>query len=203
MTNKNHDRTRKGASQQAGFTLVEVMVSIAVLTVGLISMLSLFGVAIASVHTARQDLIAKQEANEAMENIFAARNAAQVSWAQIQNVSTGGIFLDGYQPIYAPGPDGLDGTADDVAGNVVNASCAGPAQCYQQAGPDGLLGTSDDTYLPLNNFQRQILITPLYNPDGSLNGSLRQVVVNVQFTTSEYRNVAKVYTVTTYISQYR
>ncbi len=193
----------KNKNREYGFTMIEVMVSIAVLTIGLVSMLSLFTLAIASTHTAREDAIAKQEANEALENIFTARNSTQTTWAQIQNVSSGGIFLDGFQPIKDPGPDGLDGTADDVNGNVTNASCPGPNQCVQLAGPDGILGTADDTWLPLNNFQRQIVISQLFNPDGSLNVSLRQVTVNIRYFTSQYKLVNKTYSSTSYISQYR
>jgi len=205
MTTKRHRNSelRRTSKKQSGFTLIEVMISICILTIGLVGMLSLFGVALAATHDARQDLIAKQEANEAVEMIFSARNVAEVTWAQIQNVSNGGIFLDNYQPILDPGPDGIDGTADDVYGNVTNASCPGPSQCLQLAGPDGVLGTADDTYLPLNNFQRQILITPYNNPDGSVNPSLRQVTVNIKYVTSQYRDVNAVYSITSYISQYR
>jgi len=191
----------KKTNRQRGFTMIEVMVSIAVLTIGLVSMLSLFTLAIASTHTAREDAIAKQEANEALENIFTARNSSQTTWAQIQNVANGGIFSDGYKPIKNAGPDGLDGTVDD--GGTPEPNCPGPSQCVQLAGPDGILGTSDDTWLPLNNFERQIVISPLFNPDGSVNVSLRQVTVSIRYTTSQYKNIKKVFTSTSYISQYR
>ena len=101
---------------ERGFTLLEVMISILVLTIGLISMLAVFSLAMASTQTAQDDMIAKQEAAEAIESVFTARNTSQISWSQIQNVPNG-VFISGFQPIGWQGADGLDGTADDSPGS--------------------------------------------------------------------------------------
>jgi hypothetical protein len=91
-----------------------------------------------------------------METIFTARDTGQLSFAQINNVSNGGVFLNGAQPLLAPGPDGLVGTADDLT-NSPDVIITGP-------GPDGILGTADDTYIPLNPWMtRTISITPVTN----------------------------------------
>jgi prepilin-type N-terminal cleavage/methylation domain-containing protein len=195
--------TSRQVSNQSGFTMLEVVVSMVVLTIGLLSMLSLFSLAVASTHTAQEDMIAKQEANEALENIFTARNSSQTPWSQIKNVADGGIFMDGYQPTFDPGPDGLDGTADDLNGSVADSNCPGPSQCVRQAGPDGVLGTADDTWLPLNNFEREIVITPVCNPACSVDGPLRQIMVNIRYTGGQNIRFKKVYSISTYISQYR
>ncbi|MBV9480793.1 MAG: prepilin-type N-terminal cleavage/methylation domain-containing protein [Acidobacteria bacterium] len=177
---------------QRGFTLLEVMISIVVLTIGLISLCGLFGLAVSATQTAQQDMIAKQLANEAVESLFTARNSSQLLWSSIQNVSNGGIFLDGFQNINLAGGDGIIGTADD--------SAAGP-QMLNEPGPDGIMNTADDIHLSLANYQRQIQINPLFNADGSLNASLRQLVITVQYNTPQ-GTTPKTYTVASYISEY-
>src|SRR6267154_2502265 len=98
-----------------GFSLLEVVISMAILTIGLVSLLGVFGIAMASTQDSQQDMIAKQLANEALESIVTARNTSQKQWSDIQNIADGGIFLPGYQPLYDAGADGIMGTADDYA----------------------------------------------------------------------------------------
>ena len=133
---------------EGGFTLIEVMISMAVLTIGLVSVLGVFGLAMASTQTSQQDMIAKQLANEALESIVTARNTSQLQWDQVQNIGSGsGIFAPGLQPINLPGPDGIVGTADDATAD---------AQTLTEPGPDGIYGTADDVQLSLGNYQRQV-----------------------------------------------
>lgn len=54
------------------------MIAALVLTVGLIGLLSVLSYAMASTHSSQQDMVAKQLASEAMENIFTARNSSQL-----------------------------------------------------------------------------------------------------------------------------
>jgi type II secretory pathway pseudopilin PulG len=188
--------------RELGFGLIEVMVSILILTIGLVSMLAVFSLAMAATQTAQDDMVAKQEAREALESIFTARNTSQINWDSIQNSATPpGIFLGGFNPILAPGPDGLVGTADDVPDP--DPSCPGPSQCLKMPGPDGKLGTADDIYMPLNNFDRQIDIQPLNDNTGNQYAGLRQVTVTIRYTTSQTRGTQKTYTSSAYISQYR
>ena len=170
------------------------------MTVGLVSMLAVFSLALASTQTAQEDMIAKQLAAQALESIFTARNTAQVSWSQIQNVANGGIFKDGFNTVLDPGPDGLEGTADDLN---ANALCPGPSKCLISPGPDGILGTADDVYWPLNNYTRQVVISPLNDANGNQYSSLRSVTVTVQYTANTGTKAPKTYVMTSYISQYR
>lgn len=199
MTNTSRIRGTQKRHQE-GFTMIEVMISIVVLTVGLVSMLAMFSISMAATNSAQEDMIAKQEAAETLESIFTARNTAQVNWNAIQNVANGGIFKDGPQLIQDPGPDGLDGTADDLNGN---ASCPGPSQCLQLPGKDGVLGTADDVWLPLNNYRRTILIQNTTLPNGAPDNTLRQITVTVTYITSQFREVQKQYSIGAYISSYR
>ena len=117
------------AKPRAGFSLIEVMISMVILVVGLISMLGVFGIAMAATQTSQENSTAKQLANEAIETLLTARETANVTWDQIQNTGSGGIFLPGFLPIDCPGVDGIIGTADDAA--------CGP-QIMEQPGPSGV-----------------------------------------------------------------
>ena len=188
---RGNSRVRKQAER--GFSLLEVVISMAVLTVGLVSLLGVFGLAMASTQTSQQDMIAKQLANEAVESIVTARNTSQVSWAQVQNVANGGIFLDGTNPIYLPGADGIVGTADDaVAGE----------QTLIEPGPDGVFGTADDVQIPLTGYQRTILISQVLDSSGNVVPTLRGVNITMQYTTSQAK-LPKTYVLSSFISQYR
>jgi prepilin-type N-terminal cleavage/methylation domain-containing protein len=195
-----HRRRRSDAA--AGFTLVEVMISAAIVLIGLVGVLAAFGAVIASTQFSEQDMIAKQKALEALESIYTARNTQQVTFAQIVNVSSGGIFKDGYQPMLAAGADGLLGTADDV-NYPANGPCPSGPECIPLPGPDGILGTADDTYISLANFQRQILVSNVLEADGvTIDPNLKQVTVNVQYTKNQNGGI-RTYTVQALISAFR
>ena len=58
-------RRNIGAPKRAdgGFSLIEVVISMAILTVGMISLLGVFGLAMASTQTSQEDMIAKKVAD--------------------------------------------------------------------------------------------------------------------------------------------
>jgi prepilin-type N-terminal cleavage/methylation domain-containing protein len=184
---------------ESGFTLIEVMISIAILTVGMLALVGTFAGAVAATASAQEDLIAKQKTTEAVESLYTARNSQQLGFATIANTnSAGGIFKLGYQPLLAAGPDGLVGTDDDTN----YPGCPGGVECITLPGPDGILGTSDDVQMTLSNFQRQITITNVLLPDGTPNPNLKQVQVDVQYIKPGMRK-PRTYTTITYISSYR
>jgi type IV pilus modification protein PilV len=179
--------------RQKGFTLIEVMISIVIMTVGLVSLAGVFGLAMASTQTSQQNAISKQLANEALEGILTARETANVTWAQINNTGSGGIFLSGFNNINLPGADGIIGTADDAA--------AGP-QVLDMPGPDGIFGTADDVLLPLSNYKRQILIVPATDANGNPIATLDVVTITIQYNNPQLK-IPQNYVLTTYVSQYR
>ena len=194
-----NSRVRK--QTQDGFSLLEVVISMAVLTVGLVSLLGVFGLAMASTQTSQQDMIAKQLANEALESVVTARNTSQIHWDDIQNVgatcssSTGtcGLFVTGATPIYKAGADGIFGTADD--------SIAG-MQTLTEPGPDGIFGNADDVSIPLTGYKRTILISPVVDANNNVVSSLRGINITVQYSTTQTR-LPKTYVLSSFISQYQ
>ncbi len=176
--------------RQQGFTLLEVLISMFVLTVGLVSMLGVFATAMAATQSAQQDMVAKQLAQQAMETIFTARETANLTWDQIQNVSGGGspgIFRTGLQAIKQPGTDGIYGSINDGSSSP---------QMMTLPGPDGIVGTSDDVLMGVTNYQRSISILNTTSAD------LRSITITIQYYAPPSK-FPKTYVLSGYISQYR
>ena len=190
------------SSPQRGFTLIEVIISIAIMSIGVLTLIAAFGAAIGSTSSAEEDLIARQKALEAMESIYTARNTQQLTFNQIANIASGGIFTDGPTPLQYAGPDGLVNTADDTNFAASGVCPAGP-ECIVVPGPDGVLGTADDQAMSLGNFTRQIQISNVLEPDGvTINPNLKQVIVTVTYNRIG-QTVPHSYTVNALISAFR
>jgi len=184
--------------QAEGFTLIEVMISMAVLMIALLSLLAVFGLTMASTQTSQQNAMAKQLADEAIEGILTARESANIPWTSIANTPAG-IFLAGAQPIDCPGVDGIIGTADDAA--------CGP-QILDMPGPSGVVMSTGgvcaapDVCMPLTNYTRTIAITPAIDQNGNTIPTLNVITVTITYTNPQLK-VPQNYVLSTYISQYR
>ena len=181
------DRARTAGASQRGFAMLETLIAIVVLMIGLLAVLATFALAIGNTTTVQYDSVARQKAAEAMESIFTARQTSQLSFDRLQNVGAGtGIFTVGFTPMTDPGPDGLDGTGDDV-----------PATAIRLPGASGTVtNTAQDVLVDLGNFSRQIQIA---NVAG--NPNVRQITVTVRYPAPQgwYRD----YQVQALISSYR
>ena len=189
MTKNERSQRRNGSD---GFSTLEVLAAMFVITIALTGLLSLFGYAISTMSLMQDLLIAKQKSRETLESIYTARNTSQITFDMIQNVSAPpGIFLDGYQPLERPQADGLIGTDDDE-----------DVETLELPGPDGDLTTPlDNEYRVLDTFQRQIQISPILFADSSVNPDIRRVLVNIRYNTP--MGGQSTYTVESYISRYR
>lgn len=104
-------KQRKHSRKAAGFTLIEAMISIVILAFGVLSLAAVYAQGIMYTTMSQYNYIAEKKAEEAVETIFTSRDTKVLTWAQIANVSQGGVFKDGPQPLLDPGPDGLVGMA--------------------------------------------------------------------------------------------
>ena len=171
--------------RQRGFTLLETMIAMVILSFGILSVAAVYTQAIQASNSNQMSFIAQQKAQEAMETIFTARDSGTLTFTNIANVSQGGLFLDGPQPLCDAGPDGVLGTADDNC-NIPNVIVTGP-------GPDNILGTADDAVINLNPWMtRTIAINPV-------NGTqrLNQVTITVTYT---YQGRSSKFVLVSYIS---
>jgi prepilin-type N-terminal cleavage/methylation domain-containing protein len=190
------------ASRQGGFTLIETMIAVAIMTIGIVTLLAAFGTAVAATQNAEANLIARQKALQAMESIYTARNTQQITFSQIANIASGGIFTNAATQLLAAGPDGLVNTADDLSFPASGPCPAGP-ECVVMPGPDGILGNADDTAMSLGNFKRQIQINSVLEADGvTIDPNLKQIVVTVTYSTGT-SPVPRTYTIDALISAFR
>lgn len=174
-----------------GFGMLEATVAAVILVIGLVGLAGLFSQSLTFLQYTREDLIAKQKAREALESVYSARNDATIGFAKIQNVSNGGIFVDGFIPLFLAGADGVIGS--NAQTTILDRQIL--------PGPDGIVGTADDQIIPLVNMQRQILIQPLIDSTGNVSPDVRQITVTVQVTSPG--RAARNYTVTGYISRFQ
>lgn len=187
-------RMRPGGDQlrNSGFSLLEALVAILVLTIGILSLLGVYAKGVSFAHMTQWDYIAQKKAEEAVETIFTARDTKLLTWSQIQNVTgvtgnDGGVFVDGPQPLLLPGPDGLVGTQNDQA-SAPDTVIIGP-------GPDKVLGTADDDVANLSSFMtRQIQIVPVPNEP-----NLRQITITIVYTTE---SLTRTHVLISYISSF-
>ncbi len=204
MTTSEKQSSRHKRIRESGFSLVEVVIASAIMAIALLALIASFATALTATASAEEDLIARQKALEAMESIYTARNSLQIPFAEINNTSSGGIFLSNPQPLYCAGNDGIVGTADDAAGPCnaadTGAACPGNIQCLVLPGPDGVLGTADDVTQTLSNFTRTITFTPVLLSSGVVNTNLIAVSVAVTYQKPGYP--ARTYTVNGLISSY-
>jgi prepilin-type N-terminal cleavage/methylation domain-containing protein len=193
---------KSDSSAQRGFTMIETMIAIAIMSIGILTLIAAFATAVNATANAQQNLIARQKTLEAMESIYTARNTQQISFAQIANTTSGGIFTSGPVPLLCAGPDGLVNTSDDVNCPASGPCVAGP-ECVVLPGPDGILGTADDKAMSLGNFTRQIQIGTVLEADGvTIDPNLKQVTVTISYV-SGGSSVPHSYSVNALISAFR
>jgi type II secretory pathway pseudopilin PulG len=191
VTSPHRTTTSPAPWRSDGFSLIEVLVSMGVLTAGLLSLVGVFTISLWRVSSSSTQVIAREKAREAIESVHAARDTGLLSWQNIQNVASGGIFLAGDQPLKTAGADGIVNTADDAAA---------PMETMRKPGPDGTLGTVDDEVTELNDFTREIVITNTTYPNSTtVNPNLRRITVHVRFRVYD---IWRTYTVETFISSY-
>ena len=156
---------------QDGFSLLEAVVAIFVMTVGLIGTAAALGYAIHYGTISRNVTSAKSIIFAQIEEVEALRNSRRLDFKQIANV--GGVdntnapssfngFSTGFKELSLnPGPDGVNGTDDDLLDD----------------GADNTYGTSDDFDNPAfvrSGYTRQITIT-------SLSDSMKKVEIRVRY----------------------
>ena len=173
MSSDDPQKTSKKSfsKKQNGFSLIEAVVAIFILTIGLMGTAAALGYAIHYGTISRNVTNAKSIIVGQIEEIETLRNSRRLDFKQIANVgsvdntdapATFSGFSTGFKELSInPGPDGVSGTDDDL----------------RDAGPDGILGTADDVDNPAfvrSGYMRQITIT-------NLSGSMKKIEIKVRY----------------------
>lgn len=183
-----------------GFSLLEVLVSMLLLTGGLLGLAQVFLLGMAHASTSSANLVAREKAREAIESVHTARDTRTITWNQIRNAtarmcegvdepsgwnSTPGTFIDGPQPggLHEAGPDGLVNTPGDEEL---------PLELVRHFGDDGIPNTDDDWEQELTQYSREIWIC-----DHST--SLREIRVTIDYRVG---SITRQYRLATFISNY-
>lgn len=172
---------------ESGFSMVDVMIAIAILLVGVLALVGATARAIVQTTQSQEALVAKQYASSTIEAIFSARDLDTLGWDAVGNVGSAdvpaGVFVTGEQGIWpTAGLDGIVGTADD------------------SAGPNGTSGDSDDG-TPAEGFRREITIVDVPDPARpNARPSLRRIDVFISYSVGgkSFKE-----TFTTYVANYR
>ena len=169
MLNKTSAKNTRKSEQ--GFSLVEAVVAIFILTIGLIGTAGAITYALEFGSISKNVTKAKLVIVASVEEIEMLRNSRRLDYSQIANV--GNVdntnaqnpfrgFSTGFRDVATqPGPDGVNGTDDDLT----------------SAGADGNYGTADDFNDPSkvrDGFWRQITIT-------ELSDTLKKIEVRVRY----------------------
>lgn len=165
-------RCRSLNRSDSGFSLLEMVVAITLLTVGLLGVASAIGYAMVASNHGGSITNTKLLAVSILEQMETLRDTNNLTFGQIANVgqvsNRGAVKnFDGFQPGFQqvsinPGPDGIFGTVDDLI----------------DAGADGLFGTGDEFINPtfaLVGVTRQIRIT-------NLSSTLKKIQVTINYS---------------------
>lgn len=156
---------------EKGFTYIEVIIAIIIMTIGILACLSAISFAMFREQQAENRNTARQITSSAIESIFAARdlrnNNALNTWAAINNTTSAvpGIFEADWTPIWEDaGFDGIHGTSDDA--------CPSGTSCPS--------GAATNTSPEVGGFERRIIITDIAEP-GISTIRKKKIEINVRY----------------------
>lgn len=168
----SNTKEKKSVDGEAGFTMMEAIVAIFVLTIGLVGTAAAITYALEFGAVSRNVGGAKAIIVSSIEDVETLRNAQRLNFKQIANAgkvdnTDSSNQFDGFSAGFksvslAPGKDGVNGTNDDLS---------------KSAGADGKFGTDDDVIddsLVRGGLQRQITIT-------DLSASLKKIEIKVRY----------------------
>lgn len=103
---------------QAGFTLLEAVVAISILSIGLLGVAGAISYSVTTNLRSKNITSAKQTIQSSLEQVTILRDTGRLTFDEIGNGAVGNF--SGFVSTYAPvtndaGADGVSGTADDVA----------------------------------------------------------------------------------------
>ena len=191
QSNNRKSPIKQSRRSEAGFSLLEMVVALVIITVGLLGVASAISYALLASNRGRGITNSKMLIVSILEQMETLRDTGQLHFNEISNSQVSGSTFTGFpatfQPVSTkPGPDGIFGTADDLI----------------SPGPDLVYGTTDDftdiylarpgvtrqiliSTLPDNDYLKKIQVTLRYSPNG---GETRELVVIGYLNDNEHGN---------------
>lgn len=167
----NKSRTKNSRKSEQGFSLIEAVIAIFLLTIGLVGAAGAITYALEFSAISKNVTKAKLVIVASIEEIETLRNSKRLGYPQIANVGNVnntdaenpfGGFSTGFRDVsIQPGPDGVSGTDDD----------------FTARGADGIYGTADDFNDPTltrQGFWRKITVS-------ELSSTLKKIEVRVRY----------------------
>lgn len=153
---------------EGGFSLLEMVVAMVILSVGLLGVATAIGYALMASNSGRGITNAKLLVVSALEQMETLRNTGQLNFDEISNSQVSGSSFRGFPNTFeavssVPGNDGIFGTTDDIS---------------TAPGTDGIYGTTDDIRdqsLVVKGATRQVLIS-------SLSPTLKKIKVTLRYS---------------------
>lgn len=179
-----------------GFSLIETIISIGIITIGVLSLAGTLGYSVLNSSRIRQVTIAKYIAVAVTESIISARESQIIPFQNIAPVSgtNPNGFATGIQPVSKAGTDRVFGTADDT-GDLIYTIGPNSTTGLFKDGSDQVLNLTQTGY------RRQITITDLLDPARGTPIGLKQI--NVQIFYPSRVGGQQSYTMTTVLGDYR
>jgi prepilin-type N-terminal cleavage/methylation domain-containing protein len=159
LTRKSHRHPR-----ESGFSMLEMIVAIFILTIGLMGIAMAIGYALMASNSGRGLTNSKLLVVSALEQMETLRDSGQLNFAEISNSQVAGSSFTGFPLTFVPvsttpGPDFVFGTIDDPGGTDPAYAVAGVKR--------QILITS------LSSTLKRIQVTLRYSPNG---GTTRDLV---------------------------
>jgi type II secretory pathway pseudopilin PulG len=170
----SQSKGKKNRMSESGFSIVEMMIAIILMTIGLVGMATAISYALMASNRGRGVTNAKMLVVSILEQMETLRDTHALTYDEISNAPVVGSAFTGFpylstdfRPVSTvPGKDGVFGTADDLV----------------SAGPDLVYGTPDDftdNNLARPGVSRQILITTF-----PTNAFIKKIQVTLRYSTS-------------------
>ncbi len=154
---------RHRRTQESGFSLLELVIAMVILTVGLLGVASAIGYALMASNSGRGLTNAKLLVVSALEQMETLRDSGELNFNEISNAQVPGSTFTGFPSTFiavstTPGPDFVFGTADDPG-------IADPSQAFTGV-------TRQILITDLTPTLKRIQVTLQYSPKGGVSTQL-------------------------------
>lgn len=163
-SNHSHATHNRRRHAEGGFSLLEMVVAMVILTIGLLGVASAIGYSLMASNRGRGVTNSKMLVISILEQIETLRNTRELAFEEISNTQVAGSSFTGFpynpavfRPVSTePGRDGIFGTADDLWG------ASGTTDIMSKARP-GVTRQIEIIDFPSNPYLKKIKVTLRYS----------------------------------------